>query len=177
MNLESKLESILFYKNEPLSIRKLCELTNEKENKIRETLESLSKNLEGRGICLIQTDTEVSLATAPEMKEIIEQIAKEEMRENIGKAGLETLAIVLYNGPVSRREIDYIRGVNSTFILRSLAVRGLIERENDSQDQRIIKYKTSLNLLAHLGIKKVQELPEFENLQNQIKETQVSTKI
>ena len=77
------------------------------------------------------------------------------MSSEIGKAGLETLAIVLYNGPVSRREIDYIRGVNSSFILRNLCVRGLVEREADSKDQKIFKYRSSLNLLAHLGIKRL----------------------
>jgi segregation and condensation protein B len=88
------------------------------------------------------------------------------MSKEIGKAGLETLAIILYNGPISRREVDYIRGVNSTFILRNLCVRGLVEREPDLKDQRILRYKSSLSLLAHLGIKSVEELPEFEMLKN-----------
>lgn len=168
MNLESKIEAILFYKNEPLEIRKLCQLLGEKEEKVREALQNLANSLQGRGICLIQTESEVSLATAPEMKGFIEQIAKDEMSREIGKAGLETLSIILYNGPVSRREIDYIRGVNSTFILRNLCIRGLVEREPDPKDQRILRYKGSLSLLAHLGIKRAEELPEFETFKKKI---------
>ncbi len=162
MNLEQKIEALLFYKNEPMEIKTLSKLLNEKEKEVREALQNLANSLENRGICLIMTEKEVSLATASDTKDLIEQVAKDEMSKEIGKAGLETLAIILYNGPVSRREIDYIRGVNSAFILRNLCMRGLAEREPDSKDQRVFKYKGSLFLLAHLGIKNIEELPEFE---------------
>lgn len=171
MNLEQQLEAILFYKNEPLTIKELSKLLEKSEREIKEALQNLARSLENRGVCLIMTEDEVGLATAPEMKNLIEKIAKDEMSSEIGKAGLETLAIVLYNGPVSRREIDYIRGVNSSFILRNLCVRGLIEKEQDSKDQRIFKYKSSLNLLAHLGIKKVEELPEFGMFRKKMEES------
>lgn len=168
MPLESKIEAILFYKNEPLEIKELSKILGVKESDIKEAVRNLSNALNGRGICLVETDKEISLATAPEMNALIEKIAKDEMSSEIGKAGLETLAIVLYNGPVSRREIDYIRGVNSTFILRNLSTRGLIEKEADLKDQRILRYKGSLSLLTHLGIKRKEELPEFEDLKKEI---------
>jgi segregation and condensation protein B len=170
MTLENKIEAILFYKNEPLEIKKLAKLLEMGEREIREALQNLAKNLENRGICLVMTEKEVSLATAPEIRSLIEQIAKDEMNSEIGRAGLETLSIILYNGPITRREIDYIRGVNSTFILRNLAMRGLVEREVDSKDQRVFRYKGSLNLLAHLGLKKIEELPEFNELRKKIEE-------
>ncbi|KKQ78189.1 MAG: hypothetical protein A3A96_00140 [Candidatus Zambryskibacteria bacterium RIFCSPLOWO2_01_FULL_39_39] len=168
MTLESKIEAILFYKNEPLEIKKLSKLAEREEGEVREALKNLANSLGGRGICLIETDTEVSLATSKEARDFILKMAKDEMSREIGKAGLETLSIILYNGPVTRREVDYIRGVNSTFILRNLCVRGLIERELDPKDQRLFRYKGSLSLLAHLGLKKVEELPEFEMLKNKI---------
>ncbi|MEK7668987.1 MAG: SMC-Scp complex subunit ScpB [Patescibacteria group bacterium] len=170
MNLEQKIEAVLFYKNEPLEIKKLSQLLDVKESEIEEALKNLTESLEGRGICLIKTEEEVSLATAEGVKDLIEGIARDEMSKEIGKASLETLAIILYNGPVTRREIDYVRGVNSTFILRNLCIRGLVERELDSKDQRIFKYKGSLSLLAHLGLKTIRELPEFEMFKNKIKE-------
>jgi segregation and condensation protein B len=169
-NIEQKIEAILFYKNEPLEIKELAKLLGEKEESTRVALENLSKNLANRGICLVQNSTEVSLATAPETKDLIEKMTRDEMSKEIGRAGLETLAIVLYNGPVTRREIDYIRGVNSAFILRSLCIRGLVERESDSKDQRIFRYKSSLSLLAHLGLKQVAELPDFEAFKTSLKE-------
>jgi segregation and condensation protein B len=172
MTLEQKIEAILFYKNEPLEIRKLSKLLEVGETEIREALTKLANSLENRGVCLVMTETEACLATAPETKDFIEQVAKDEMSREIGKAGLETLAIILYNGPVSRREIDYVRGVNSTFILRNLCIRGLVEREPDHKDQRVFRYKGSLSLLAHLGLKRAEELPEFETLKNKIKDTE-----
>lgn len=162
MNLESKIEAILFYKNEPIKISKLIEYFDSNEEDIKNALSRLENNLNGRGVCLIRTNDEVALATAPKAKDFLDKITVSEMSKDIGKAGLETLSIVLYKGPVSRREIDYIRGVNSTFILRNLNARGLVDRIQDRNDQRTYKYKPSINLLAHLGIKKIEELPEFD---------------
>jgi len=167
MNLEQKLEAILFYKNEPQTVRQLAKLLEVGEEEIKEALRNLQNSLENRGICLILNNQEASLATAPNTKELIEKIAKDEMRSEIGKAGLETLAIKLYNEPVSRREIDHIRGVNSTFILRNLSLRGLIERDEGSRGERTPKYQGTLALLAHLGLKNVNELPEFKELKFQ----------
>jgi segregation and condensation protein B len=166
MNLEQKIEALLFYKNEPMEIKKISKILGVGESEIKESLKNLEITLKGRGICIITTTNEVSLATSPETRDFIEQIAKDEMRAEIGKAGLETLAIILYNGPVSRREIDYIRGVNSTFILRNLSMRGLVEKEADKEDQRIFKYRASLPLLAHLGIKRIEELPDFAEVKS-----------
>lgn len=173
MTLESQIEAILFYKNEPLKIGELSKLLGKSESEIKEAVQNLAQSLTGRGLCLIQTEKEVSLATARELTELIDKIAKDERSREIGKAGLETLAIILYNGPISRREIDYIRGVNSTFILRNLSIRGLVERESDSKDQRVFKYKGSLALLSHLGITKFADLPEFKDLQTKLAEKRI----
>lgn len=167
MNIEQKIEAVLFFKNEPVEIKKLAKILNIDENRAREGLENLRQNLKDRGVCLIESGGEVALATAPEAKELIEQIAKDEMSKEIGKAGLETLAIILYNGSVSRREIDYIRGVNSTFVLRNLSIRGLIERDQ-SAGERGFKYKPTISLLAHLGLTNQSQLPDFEEMTKKI---------
>lgn len=176
MTLESQIEALLFYKNEPMEIKELSKLLGRGEDEIKEALKNLAGSLENRGICLVITDDEAGLATAPEMKDLIEKITKDEMSKEIGKAGLETLAIILYSGPVSRREVDYIRGVNSSFILRNLCIRGLVEREPNPKDQRIFQYKSSLALLAHLGIKKIEELPEFDMFRKRVEESKEITK-
>jgi segregation and condensation protein B len=75
--------------------------------------------------------------------------------KDLGKAGLETLSIILYQGPISRAEIDYIRGVNSNFILRNLLIRGLIERVENPHDQRSFLYKPTLELISYLGLSKI----------------------
>jgi segregation and condensation protein B len=169
MNMEQQIEAVLFYENEPVEIKKLCKILDTSEHDINDALIALSGSLEGRGICLINNGREVALATSKDMESIIDKLAKDEMSREIGKAGLETLAIILYNGDVSRREIDFIRGVNSTFILRNLSMRGLIEREHKEGD-RSYKYRVSLPLLAHLGIRSVDELPEFDSLSKKVAE-------
>lgn len=162
LKLESKIEAILFYKNEPLNIKKLGEMLKVEESQITEGLNVLRENLKNRGVSLIEQDGKVALVTSKEASALIEEIAKEEMSREIGKAGLETLAIILYNNGASRREIDYIRGVNSTFILRNLAMRGLVEKTDNPKDPRGFLYKPSIELLAHIGILKLEELPRFD---------------
>ena len=168
MNLSSKIEALLFWKSEPIKIRELVSILGENKEKISEALGQLQTELKGRGITLLVSEEEVSLGTSKEHSSFIESIAKEELGKDLSKATLETLSIILYQGPISRSEIDYLRGVNSQFILRSLLIRGLIERVENETDQRIYLYRPTLALLAYLGINKVQDLPEYESVRKDI---------
>jgi segregation and condensation protein B len=168
MNLSAKIEAILFWKAEPVSIKKLASLLNEKVEGVKAGLIELEKTLVGRGVTLVQTDEDVMLGTAKELSPLIEQLTKDELTRDLGKAGLETLSIVLYQGPISRSDLDYIRGVNSQFILRALLIRGLVERIDNPADARSYLYKTTIDLLSHLGISKVSELPEYEQVRKDI---------
>lgn len=161
MTLDARIEAILFWKAEPISISKLATLLEKQEADIRDALEDLEDRLEGRGITLIKNENEVSLVTAPEVSDLIESMTKEELMKDLGKAGLETLSIVLYKGPVTRADIDYVRGVNSAFILRNLSIRGLILKENNL-------YKPSLELISYLGIKKIEDLPDLDLIRTDI---------
>ena len=91
------------------------------------------------------------------------------MQKDLGKAALETLTIILYRAPVSKGELDYIRGVNSSFILRNLLVRGLVERSINPNDKRSFVYRPTFDLLSHLGIAKIEDLPEYESVGQEIK--------
>lgn len=168
MELDSYIESILFLEGEPMKIRKLAEILGKKEKEISEALEILEKKLEDRGIRLIKNDAEIMLSTAPEAVKICEKVAKEEFNKDIGKAGLEVLAIIIYQSPVTRADIDYIRGVNSSFTLRNLLIRGLVERRMNPKDSRSFIYSSSFNLLQFLGISDINKLPEYEIFKNNI---------
>ena len=109
---------------------------------------------------VVRNGDDVVLATAPESAEILREIVKSELDSELSKASLETLAIIIYKGLASRAEVDYIRGVNSSFILRNLLVRGLVERETKRSEDKSFVYKPSLNLLEHLGVKSLEELPD-----------------
>jgi segregation and condensation protein B len=162
MHLESHIEALLFWKGESLSIKKLAELLSKTEEEIQAGLIRLEHTLQGRGIVLVRKDNEVMLGTAPEFSSLIESLTKEELTRDLGKAGLETLSIVLYKGPIKRSGIDYIRGVNSHFILRNLLIRGLVEKIPDPLDQRSFLYKPTFELLSFMGISKIEDLPEYE---------------
>ncbi|MES2216554.1 MAG: SMC-Scp complex subunit ScpB [Patescibacteria group bacterium] len=174
-SLSAQLEAILFWKAEPVSIKKLATLLNVGPESIKEGLAELNEKLQGRGLTLVQTDDEVMLGTTKEFSSLIEQLTKEELTRDLGKAGLETLSIVLYQGPISRADIDYIRGVNSQFILRNLLIRGLVERVDNPTDARSFLYQTTLQLLSHLGISKREDLPEFTKVREEIEAFKQST--
>src|SRR3990167_6785359 len=112
------LEAVLFWKGEPVLRASLAELLGISEGELQSAVEELRERLMGRGVWLLEAHDTLALVTAPEVSELIARITKEELSRDIGKAGLETLSVILYRGPLSKPEIDYIRGVNSQYILR-----------------------------------------------------------
>lgn len=171
MNLDAKIESILFYKGEPMSVKELADIFDVGNSEIKKSLKILEEKLQdNRGIKLISLGDKVMLGTTKEMSEIIEKIRKEELTKNLGKASLETLTIILYKSPISKPDIDYIRGVNSSTILRSLLVRGLIKREESQKDRRTYLYTPTIDLITFLGLKNIEELPEYEKITQSIDE-------
>lgn len=163
MTLEQKIEAVLFYKATPMTKKALIKLFGCTTEELTKSLSALQAHLNIGAIRLFISDTEVELRTAPELDELIESIRKDEMKRDIGKAGAETLAIILYKGPIARADIDRIRGVNSAFILRNLLVRGLIEKDTAS---KTTLYRVTTTLMAHLGITEKTDLPEFVEIMN-----------
>ena len=168
--LANLIEAILFYQAEPLSVKRLSSLTKHNEGEIRDALKILEERLLSTGLRLLQNGDEVTLGTSPDAGATIEAITKEELSKELSKASLETLAIVLYKGPVTRAEIDYIRGVNSTFILRNLLIRGLVEKVDNPLDQRSFLYKPTFSLLEHMGVTKTEDLPGYSQSQAALSE-------
>lgn len=169
---ETTIEAILFWKGEPMTLPELCRALKLPSNEVKKALQTLKEKLVGRGITLIQTEDEISLATVPEAHERIAELRKEELSRDLGKAGLETLSIILYKGKASRRDIEYIRGVNSTSILRSLLIRGLILRKQSENDERIFYYHPTVELVSLLGLGSVEELPEYETVRAELQVAQ-----
>lgn len=161
LSLQSQLESLLFWKGEPVTLAELAKLTGASPEACVAALTELSTALTDRGIVLVAAGDTYELATAPEMSAKITEITREELTKDLSKAALETLSIVLYRGPIRRSEIDYIRGVNSQFILRMLAIRGLIVRTSDPHDERAFTYGPSIELLKLLGVESPASLPDF----------------
>jgi segregation and condensation protein B len=164
LTLDSQIEAVLFWKGEPQSIKKLAASLGKKEEEIKAGLDILAEKIKGRGVELIYKDDEVMLGTASKFSHIIERLTKEELVRDLGRAGLETISIIAYKGPISRAEIDYIRGVQSNFILRNLQIRGLVEKITNEKDHRSFLYKPTFELLSFLGVSKIEDLPEYEKV-------------
>lgn len=171
-SLDARIEAVLFSCGEPMKISKLASALVLDESEVGDALKVLEEKLAGgeRGIILVRKDDEVSLGTSPAASELVENLTKEELSKDLGKATLETLTTVLYKGPLTKAEIDYVRGVNSGFILRSLLVRGLVERVPNEKDSRSFLYRASFDLLEHLGLSKIEDLPEYDALRGKMEE-------
>lgn len=168
MELEYSIQAILFYQAEPMSIGRLAKLLKRSEEDIRAALIKLREEVEGTGLSLVENGNEVMLGTSPAASSLIAEITKEELSKELSKAALETLAIVLYKGPITRAEIDYVRGVNSNFILRNLQVRGLVEKIDNPTDQRSYLYKPTFQLLQFMGVTRLEDLPEYAGTLDQL---------
>ncbi|MEZ4103625.1 MAG: SMC-Scp complex subunit ScpB [Candidatus Paceibacterota bacterium] len=170
LSLDAKIEALLFYKGEPVSFKSLAKTFESSEEEIMSATSKLKENLTERGLTLVMNEQDVMLGTTPKLSSFFEELRKEELNKELSRASLETLSIVLYKEKVSRADIDYIRGVNSGFILRNLQVRGLIDKNTNPKDSRVSFYSPSLELLSHLGVSKVSELPDYETVVKNLQE-------
>lgn len=161
MPLDALIEAVLFWRSEPMSVPKLAQAIGRKEGEVEDALRVLEEKLAVRGVQLLRKDQEVLLGTAPAASALIEKLTKEELSRDLGRASLETLTTILYKNPIARAEIDYLRGVNSSFILRHLMVRGLVERIPNPADARSFLYRPTFDLLQHLGVRQAADLPEY----------------
>jgi len=163
-NLNSQIESILFAASRPVKISELTKSLDKKKPEIQTAIDELKATLFHRGIVLLEKDDKVQLVTNPENAKAIGNFMVAEQREKLTDAAIETLAIIAYKQPISRAEIEAIRGVNSQYILRQLSIRGLVEKNSSPDDARRLVYKTTLEFMTHLGLRDMKTLPDFEEV-------------
>ena len=154
------LESILFVASGPVPLQRLAVALETTTSAVNSLLNDLAEQCQQRGLRLQWSGSEVQLTTAPEASSVIERFLGLEVTMRLSQAALEVLAIVAYMQPITRPQIDQIRGVNSDGSLRTLLSKGLIE-ENGRLDTpgRPILYGTTPHFLQHFGLGGVAELP------------------
>lgn len=168
--LKSILESLLFVSGSPQPVKKLAKILKISPEKTRELLNLLAEDYKtgGRGLRLLQKDNEVQMVTAPEYAPWLSEMTKMDFEEDLSSSSLETLTIIAYRSPISRAGVEAIRGVDSTYTLRTLLLRGLIERYENPADQRSYLYRPTFDFLKHLGLEKIEDLPNFEELSKKL---------
>lgn len=169
--LSRRIEAILFVAGESVTVKKLGEMLGAQKQELEDALRCLNDSLTSGGLRLLRKDDLAALVTAPDTAKDIETFFKSEVIGDLSRAAMETLTVVAYHHPVSRTEIDYIRGVNSSFTLRNLVMRGLVERTPDKRDARSYLYRPTIELMKFLGIVSFQELPEYARVRSELHKT------
>jgi len=165
------LESLLFTSSSPVSISQLSTATGETEKKIRDGLQELSDHYaSSHGLVLQWHKNKVQIGTHPDLSQIIEAFLGIEVTTTLSQAALEALAIIAYKQPITRPEIDEIRGVNSDGVVRNLLSKGLIEEVGRMEGVgRPILYGTTADFLGYFGLNSLGDLPAFDVLPAQQK--------
>lgn len=167
MNLKSIIETILFARAEPTDIKTLVKLTKHSIHDVRSILKELMQDYAQRGVVLLQKDNSWQMSTNPANAQYIEDLIKNEFNQELSRSSLETLAIIAYKGPISRFDVEYLRGVHSSFTLRNLLMRGLVERIENPKDARSYLYRVSFDFLKHFGLTSLEQLPGFKEFAQQ----------
>jgi len=165
-DLKSILESLLFVAEKPVSIKELAGVTGNMVSEIQSKMVEIGKEYESRGIRLVRKGEYFSFVSAPENAKAVSSLLNEELRHDLSTAALETLAIVTYKQPLTRMEIEEIRGVNSDQIVRSLMIRGLIAEVGRKESVgKPILYGTTMEFIQYFGLNTEDSLPKIEELQ------------
>lgn len=167
IEIQKHIESILLFKGQAVSYKELTTLCEISIEEVKSYVEKLSLEYQEKGIRIVFSDIECEIVTSPESSELISKLQKQELESELSNASLETLSIILYMGPIQRSMIDFIRGVNSQFTLRSLLIRGLIEKD---QASKIPAYQVTLDTIKFLGLNSIDELPNYKEVKTEIKQ-------
>ena len=163
--LLSQLESLLLVAYKPIALSEIAKLFELETTEIKTAIEKLQKDYQdnGRGIHVTITNDKVQLVSASENSDIVKAFIKEETSGEMTPAALETLTIVAYRQPIAKAELEQIRGVNCSLILRNLLIRGLVEAQYD-KDRGTTVYAVTNDFLKFLGLDSVAALPDYEKL-------------
>ncbi len=167
LSLAQTIEAVLFISPRPLTVGRLASLLETDKESIEKAITELAEHYKQQkgGISLLQNNSEVQLVTNAEAASIVQKFLKEETTGELTKPSLETLTIIAYRGPITKADLEKIRGVNCSLILRNLMIRGLVEAEEDKR-RLVTFYTVTSDFLRHLGLTHLSELPDYESLHN-----------
>ncbi len=160
----SQIESLLFVSNKPLTLKQLVKFTGNNEESVKQALDQIALDRTDRGVVLLNAPDGYQLATNSANSDAVKNFLNADLREALTEATVEVLAIIGYRQPISKAEIEAIRGVNSQYSLRALLMRGLIEKIPNPNDARGSMYQVTTEFLQHMGITSTNELPDFQEL-------------
>jgi segregation and condensation protein B len=168
----TSLEAILFALAKPLAVSTLKKTLDVSDEVLREAIADVKArfNTEESGIHLLEHEGKLQFVTNPSQAELVAALLREEVGGELTRPSLETLTIIAYRGPITKPEIEQIRGVNCSLIIRNLLMRGLIDEAEDTARLQPV-YTVSSDFVRHLGVHSVSELPDYQTLNQDEKVT------
>ena len=169
MDLKSILESILFVNEKPIMVEEICQALDLEKKEVVRLIEELKDDYEqrGAGICLVSVAGGYQMCTSPANSEWIKKLYKERFKHRLSSASLEILSIIAYKQPVTRLEMEAIRGVNCDQVVRGLTNMGLIKiKGRKDVIGRPFLYGTTRKFLEYFGLNSLDDLPKLEKEQS-----------
>lgn len=163
--LKAKIEAVLFVATKPLSVKSLARAVEGSEADVRTLLDTIivERNVDENGVHILQNGDDVQCVTNPACADVVAAFTDDDLDAELTKPSVEALTIIAYRGPLTKAEIEAIRGVNCSLILRNLLLRGLIvEREDAIKMQPVLVL--SADALRYFGVHRVEELPDYDTL-------------
>lgn len=162
-DLATALSAILFVAAEPISAERLAEVTDSTVDEVTTTLAKLQVSMSDTGVCVSVLDHKYRLVSSPRAAQVVKKYMQAESSTELSKAALETLAIVAYRSPITKSQVEAIRGVASDTMLRNLLARGLIVVAGKSAEPgKPELYAVSHTFLQHFGLTSLKDLPELQ---------------
>ncbi len=160
-----QLEALLFVAAKPLQAKEMADLLDVKNEEAMASLDQLLERYETekRGVRIVKQGTTYQMVTAPEHAELIKEFIKDETMGELSRPSMEALTIIAYRGPIAKLDLDRIRGVNCSLILRNLLLHGLIEGKFDKKKNDTY-YTVTVDFVRFLGLSDVSALPDYEKL-------------
>ena len=176
LTLEAIVEGLLFVADTPVSVSHLAEVLERGERDVEAALQSLAETTKGRGVRLQRKDNRVQLVSAPEAAPAIERFLGLSLAGKLSAAALETLAIIAYQQPITRPQIEAIRGVSSDGVLRTLISKGLIEEVGRLETVgHPVLFGTTFEFLQYFGLSSLSELPPLE-VEESVRPVEIETR-
>jgi segregation and condensation protein B len=168
LDLTSRVEALLFVADEPVSAKQVAEALQVDEGDVEAAVDLLGLQCQGRGLRLQRQAGALQLTTAPQAASDVERFLGLEASSRLSTAALETLALIAYRQPVTRGQVEAVRGVNCDGVLRTLLARGLVSPQGRlDQAGRPILYGTTSEFLQYFGLADLSQLPALERFRDQ----------
>lgn len=166
------LEAILFVAGEPVAVADLAQALEVSEMEIMHAVEELQRECERRGVTIHRYGDHLRMETRPEYAPYVERLLQPVQRQTLSQTAMETLAVIAYRQPVTKGEVEQVRGVKCDYSVQSLLHKGLIREAGRKEALgRPILYATTDRFLEHFGISDIRELPPLPSAQEKVDES------